>query len=109
MSESLELELQEVVGFRNGCWELNSGPLGEQEVLLNAELSIQLLYFSLNKSCCVCLSLIADGHQGGCPCNCEKYGNGQKYAGVSMVGCRILEEYVRSSIVGSYGSFTGAS
>ena len=35
------IPLQMVAGIPCGCWELNSGPLEEQSVLLTAELSLQ--------------------------------------------------------------------
>lgn len=36
----VELELQEVVSYKHGCWELKSGPLEEQLMLLNTKPSL---------------------------------------------------------------------
>ena len=43
MSDPLELELQTVVSqsIPSGCWELNSGPLEEQPMLLTTEPSLE--------------------------------------------------------------------
>jgi hypothetical protein len=40
--DALELELQVVVSWR-GCWDVDSGSLGEQPVLLAMEPSLQTL------------------------------------------------------------------
>lgn len=45
--DPLELGLQTIVSCLTWCWELNSGPLQEQYVLLSAESQV-----------CVCLRLI---------------------------------------------------
>jgi hypothetical protein len=41
-----------------GCWELNSGPLEEQPVLLTTEPSLQLpeVFFMILVCVCLCLS-----------------------------------------------------
>lgn len=44
-SQSLELGSQVVVTIQWGCCGLNSGPQQEQQVLLNAEKSLQFLIF----------------------------------------------------------------
>ena len=42
-SDPLQMELQLVVSWECGCWELNSGSLEEQTVLLTTEPSLQPL------------------------------------------------------------------
>jgi hypothetical protein len=42
-----------------GCWELNSGPLEEQSVLLTAEPSLQLYGFFLNNPMSTSCQLVA--------------------------------------------------
>lgn len=45
--DPLELELTDGCEPPHGCWELNSGPLQEQQVLLTAGPSLQLPFLSL--------------------------------------------------------------
>lgn len=48
LDQTLELELQELVSYPNGCCrESNSGPLQEQQEFLRSELSLKLLIGSL--------------------------------------------------------------
>ena len=42
VSNLMELELPAVMSHLAWCWELNSGPLQEQQVLLTTEPSLQL-------------------------------------------------------------------
>jgi hypothetical protein len=44
-----------------GCWDLNSGPLEEQSVLLSAELSLQPLYGVFKDWDCDDLFMFAPG------------------------------------------------
>ena len=56
-----------------GCWDLNSGPLEEQSVLLTAEPSHQPLRFIFNFYLCVCMFLMSCVcHVYGCPRGSEK-------------------------------------
>jgi hypothetical protein len=42
----LELDLEMVVELPCGCWELNTGPLEEQAVLMTAEPSLQTIHLT---------------------------------------------------------------
>jgi hypothetical protein len=47
VSDPLELELTDGYESLCGCWKLNPGPLKEQQVLLTAGPSLQLLFVCL--------------------------------------------------------------
>lgn len=45
-----------------GCWELNLGPLQEQQVLFTAELSLKVLFFNFGKVCTILTRRAAEGN-----------------------------------------------